>query len=146
MKNAPILLLDEATSELDIDSEEAIRLALERLMRGRTVIAVAHRLSTLRDFDRIVVLQAGRIAEEGAPEQLLRIPGVYRDLIRREMLRLSTAAPADGFRAAPAASSTLDGMTEGFEPATSVLTVAEAGAHSRHHVSSSLAGRAETQG
>jgi ATP-binding cassette subfamily B protein len=145
LKNAPILLLDEATSELDIDSEEAIRVALERLMRGRTVIAVAHRLSTLRDFDRIVVLQAGRIAQDGAPEQLVRIPGAYRDLIRREMLRLSTPAVADGLRATPAASSMLDGMTESFEPVASVLAAAEPGTHDRHHISSSLAGRAETQ-
>ena len=146
MKNAPILLLDEATSELDIDSEEAIRLALERLMRGRTVIAVAHRLSTLRDFDRIVVLQAGRIAQDGAPEQLVRIPGAYRDLIRREMLRLSTPALADGLRAAPAASSTLDATTESFEPVASLLAAAEPRARGRYHISSSLAERPEAQG
>jgi ATP-binding cassette subfamily B protein len=96
VKDAPILLLDEATSELDIDSEEAIRIALERLMHGRTVIAVAHRLSTLRDFDRIVVLQAGRIVQDGAPDQLLSGPGVYRELIQREMARLGTSALANG--------------------------------------------------
>ena len=67
LKNAPILLLDEATSALDSESEEAIREALERLMRGRTVIAIAHRLSTLRSFDRILVLQAGRIVQDGPP-------------------------------------------------------------------------------
>src|SRR5207249_2573477 len=61
LKDAPILLLDEATSALDSDSEEAVRQALDRLMGGRTVIAIAHRLSSLRNFDRIVVLQAGRI-------------------------------------------------------------------------------------
>ncbi|HYB70062.1 MAG TPA: ABC transporter ATP-binding protein [Candidatus Bathyarchaeia archaeon] len=88
VKDAPILLLDEATSELDIDSEEAIRIALERLMRGRTVIAVAHRLSTLRDFDRIVVLRAGRIVQDGPPDELLRGPGAYRELVQREMGRL----------------------------------------------------------
>ena len=59
LKNAPILLLDEATSALDSESEESIREALGRLMRGRTVIAIAHRLSTVRNFDRIVVLQDG---------------------------------------------------------------------------------------
>ena len=59
LKDAPLLLLDEATSALDSESEEAIREALGRLMRGRTVIAIAHRLSTVRSFDRIVVLQAG---------------------------------------------------------------------------------------
>ena len=62
LKDAPLLLLDEATSALDSESEEAIREALDRLMRGRTVIAIAHRLSTVRSFDRIVVLQEGRRA------------------------------------------------------------------------------------
>ena len=70
LKNSPILLLDEATSALDIEAEEAIRDALSRLMRGRTVIAVAHRLSTLRNFDRIVVLQNGKIVQDGEPERL----------------------------------------------------------------------------
>jgi len=88
LKNAPILLLDEATSALDSESEEAVREALDRLMAGRTVIAIAHRLSTLRSFDRIVVLQAGRVAEDGSPGGLVRGDGIYRDLVRREMSRL----------------------------------------------------------
>jgi len=92
LKDAPILLLDEATSALDSESEEAIRHALDRLMRGRTVIAIAHRLSTLRSFDRIVVLQEGKIIEDGTPQALVRHKGVYRDLVRREMSRLSAQA------------------------------------------------------
>jgi len=92
LKDAPILLLDEATSALDSESEEAIRHALDRLMRGRTVIAIAHRLSTLRSFDRIVVLQEGKIIEDGTPQALVRHNGVYRDLVRREMSRLSAQA------------------------------------------------------
>jgi ATP-binding cassette subfamily B protein len=92
LKDAPILLLDEATSALDIESEEAVRQALNRLMRGRTVIAIAHRLSTLRDFDRIVVLESGRILEDGPPQALLKRKGVYSNLVRREMLRLSVEA------------------------------------------------------
>ncbi|MGB9366016.1 MAG: ABC transporter ATP-binding protein [Xanthobacteraceae bacterium] len=86
LKDAPLLLLDEATSALDSESEDAIRDALARLMRGRTVIAIAHRLSTVRNFDRIVVLQAGRIVEDGPPDQLMRRRGPYRDLLRRQMI------------------------------------------------------------
>jgi ATP-binding cassette subfamily B protein len=89
LKDAPILLLDEATSSLDSESEEMIRQALDRLMRGRTVIAIAHRLSTLRGFDRIVVMRDGKILQDGAPDQLLRRKGQYRDLIHREMTRLT---------------------------------------------------------
>ena len=86
LKDAPLLLLDEATSALDSESEDAIRDALARLMRGRTVIAIAHRLSTVRSFDRIVVLQAARIVEDGPPDQLMRRRGPYRDLLRRQMI------------------------------------------------------------
>ena len=92
LKDAPILLLDEATSALDIDSEEAIREALGRLMQERTVIAIAHRLSTLRSFDRIVVLQEGRLHEDGPPDTLMRRKGLYRELVMREMNRLSKQA------------------------------------------------------
>ena len=63
LKDSPILLLDEATAALDSESEEAIREALGRLMRGRTVIAIAHRLATLRNFDRVVMLRAGRLSK-----------------------------------------------------------------------------------
>jgi ATP-binding cassette subfamily B protein len=85
LKDAPLLLLDEATSSLDGESEEAIQSALTRLMRGRTVIAIAHRLSTVRNFDRIVVLQAGRVVQDGSPEQLMRSDGLYLTLVQREM-------------------------------------------------------------
>ncbi len=95
LKDAPILLLDEATSSLDSESEEAIRQALDRLMQGRTVIAIAHRLSTLRGFDRIVVLQGGQVVQDGAPDQLLRKAGPYRELIQREMMRLGHQAKDD---------------------------------------------------
>jgi ATP-binding cassette subfamily B protein len=85
LKDAPILLLDEATSSLDSDSEEAIKDALDRLMTDRTVIAIAHRLSTVNNFDRIIVLEAGRIVEDGPPDKLLRRPGHYRRLVARQM-------------------------------------------------------------
>jgi ATP-binding cassette subfamily B protein len=86
LKNAPILLLDEATSALDSESEAAIQLALDNLMQGRTVIAVAHRLSTLRNFDRIVVMEAGRVIDDGPPVVLSGRPGPYRDLLRKQMM------------------------------------------------------------
>jgi ATP-binding cassette, subfamily B, bacterial len=92
LKDAPLLLLDEATSALDSDSEEIIREALGRLMRGRTVIAIAHRLSTVRNFDRIVVLQTGRVIQDGSPDQLMRREGLYRELVQREMDRLARQA------------------------------------------------------
>jgi ATP-binding cassette, subfamily B, bacterial len=92
LKDAPILLLDEATSALDGDSEEAVRQALDRLMGGRTVIAIAHRLSSLRSFDRIVVLQAGEVCEDGPPRVLVRRRGVYSNLLQREVARLAKQA------------------------------------------------------
>jgi ATP-binding cassette subfamily B protein len=92
LKDAPILLLDEATAALDSESEEAIREALSRLMRGRTVIAIAHRLATLRNFDRVVMLQAGRIIDDGPPDVLVNGKGPYRELVAREMGRLTTHA------------------------------------------------------
>ena len=94
LKDAPLLLLDEATSALDGESEEAIREALGRLMQGRTVIAIAHRLSTVRNFDRIVVLELGKVIQDGPPEALLRHEGPYRRLVQREMDRLASQAAA----------------------------------------------------
>ncbi|MBV9734962.1 MAG: ABC transporter ATP-binding protein [Acidisphaera sp.] len=92
LRNAPVLLLDEATSALDSESEQAVQRALDRLMHGRTVIAVAHRLSTLRDFDRIVLMQSGRVLQDGAPQELETRQGPYRDLLRRQSLHLVKAA------------------------------------------------------
>jgi ATP-binding cassette, subfamily B, bacterial len=92
LRDAPILLLDEATSALDSESEQAVQQALTRLMKGRTVIAVAHRLSTLRDFDRIVVLQRGRILQDGVPAELERAPGLYRELLSRQGLHVVHSA------------------------------------------------------
>ena len=92
LQDAPLLILDEATSALDSESEEEIRAALERLMAGRTVIAIAHRLSTLRNFDRIVVMQSGRVIEDGPPDILIRGDGAYSELISRELGRLARQA------------------------------------------------------
>jgi ABC-type multidrug transport system fused ATPase/permease subunit len=80
LKNAPILILDEATSALDSESEVAIQKALHILMEGKTVIAIAHRLSTLREMDRIIVLENGSIVEDGSPESLKSSGGVYQRL------------------------------------------------------------------
>jgi ATP-binding cassette, subfamily B, bacterial len=85
LKDAPILLLDEATSALDSASEEAIQQALDRLMRGRTVIAIAHRLSTLQNFDRIIVMSAGKVIDDGTPAELKNRPGPYRDLLTKQL-------------------------------------------------------------
>lgn len=72
LKNAPILILDEATSSLDSESEHAIQQSLEKLMQGRTVIAIAHRLSTLKKMNRILVIESGKIVEDGDPNELLK--------------------------------------------------------------------------
>jgi ATP-binding cassette, subfamily B, bacterial len=81
LKNAPILILDEATSSLDSQSEHAIQQSLEKLMEGRTVIAIAHRLSTLKKMNRIIVIDGGKIVEDGAPKELLeKQTGVFKKL------------------------------------------------------------------
>ena len=82
LKDAPILLLDEATSALDTESERAVQAALEGLMRGRTTIVIAHRLSTVERADRIVVLAEGRVVESGSHRELVERAGVYAGLHR----------------------------------------------------------------
>jgi ATP-binding cassette subfamily B multidrug efflux pump len=84
LKDAPILVLDEATSALDSEVEAAIQEQLAELMRGKTVIAIAHRLSTIAAMDRLVILDEGRIVEEGSHEALLRGGGLYADLWARQ--------------------------------------------------------------
>ncbi|MEM7544772.1 MAG: ABC transporter ATP-binding protein [Pseudomonadota bacterium] len=84
LKDAPILALDEATSALDSEVEAAIQESLDRLMEGRTVIAIAHRLSTIARMDRIVVMEAGRIAEEGSHNDLLARGGLYAGFWNRQ--------------------------------------------------------------
>lgn len=90
LADAPILILDEATSSLDSESEALIQEAVERLMAGRTTIVIAHRLSTVRSMDRILVFDQGRIIEEGRHEALLKRPGgTYRALFERQALELA---------------------------------------------------------
>jgi ATP-binding cassette subfamily C protein CydCD len=94
LKNAPVLILDEATSHLDAISEAQVRDALARLMRDRTTIVIAHRLSTVRDADLIAVLDAGRVAETGTHASLLARGGLYAHLIGSQIARPRAAAAA----------------------------------------------------
>jgi len=87
-----VLVLDEATSNLDAESEALVQEALARLMKGRTTLVIAHRLSTVRDANRIVVLAAGKIAETGTHDELMAKHGVYRRLIEHQVF--TTALPA----------------------------------------------------
>ena len=93
LKNAPILILDEATSALDSESERHVQAAMDALMRGRTTIVIAHRLSTIERVDRIVVLDAGRVVEQGTHAELLARGGLYAKLHR---IQFSAAVPVAG--------------------------------------------------
>jgi len=95
LKNAPILLLDEATSSLDSESEKQIQKALEKLTAGRTVIAIAHRLSTVLSADQIVVMDYGRIKEIGTHAELLEKSGYYRRLYDHQFNRPQKESPAE---------------------------------------------------
>jgi subfamily B ATP-binding cassette protein MsbA len=88
-KDAPILILDEATSALDTESERAVQSALNQLMQGRTTLVIAHRLSTIEHADRIVVLDAGKIAEIGSHKELLAKQGLYAHLYHLQFAKES---------------------------------------------------------
>jgi subfamily B ATP-binding cassette protein MsbA len=91
LKNAPILILDEATSALDSESEALVQSALQNLMAGRTVVVIAHRLSTVRRADRIVVLEGGTISDIGSHEDLVKKLGTYRRLYDLQFVDIEQA-------------------------------------------------------
>ena len=80
LKDAPLLVLDEATSAVDNETEAALQRSIERISRDRTTIVIAHRLSTVRHADRILVLEEGKVVEDGRHEDLLKLNGVYARL------------------------------------------------------------------
>ena len=82
LKNAPILLLDEATSALDNENEQIVQASIEALMENRTVIVVAHRLSTIENADLIYVIENGRVTQKGSHESLKSVPGTYASLVK----------------------------------------------------------------
>ncbi len=94
LKNAPILILDEATSALDSESEALVQSALQNLMSGRTVVVIAHRLSTVRRADRIVVIENGAIADIGTHEELVQKLGTYRRLYDLQFIDLEAPRAA----------------------------------------------------
>ena len=87
LKNPPIMILDEATSALDTESERLVQVALENMMKNRTSIVIAHRLSTIKNADTIVVMQKGKIVEQGKHQELLDKQGVYSKLVEMQSIQ-----------------------------------------------------------
>lgn len=115
LKNAPVLILDEPTSALDNQTESLFMSALNELMKGRTTVVVAHRLSTIRNVDKIVVVEQGEIAEQGRHDELMALNGLYADMVRIQTIETSTDSNSKAQSAAPASFSRDD--KEGSEAA-----------------------------
>lgn len=86
LKNAPIILLDEATASLDVENETLIQTALSRLIKNKTVLVIAHRMRTVSGADKVVVLSDGIVAEQGAPEKLIRTGKIYPHMMQLQMM------------------------------------------------------------
>ena len=86
LKDAPIILLDEATASLDVDNETMIQESLSRLIKDKTVMIIAHRMRTVADADKIVVLKDGTVAENGSPEALEKQGGIYANMVKTQLL------------------------------------------------------------
>jgi ATP-binding cassette subfamily B protein len=84
LKDPRLLILDEATSALDAESEHLVKEALDRLLEGRTTLIIAHRLSTVRDANRVLVLEGGKVVESGTHAELLQVDGLYKRLVERQ--------------------------------------------------------------
>ena len=85
LKDAPIILLDEATASLDVDNETMIQESLSRLIKNKTVMLIAHRMRTVADADKIVVLKDGVVAESGTPEELEKQNGIYANMVKTQL-------------------------------------------------------------
>jgi ATP-binding cassette subfamily B (MDR/TAP) protein 9 len=101
VRRPAVLLLDEATSALDTESEHIVQEAIYRNLQGRSVILIAHRLSTVEKADKIVVINRGRVEQEGTHQQLLTETGMYRNLVQRQMIGAPQRGPATTITAAP---------------------------------------------
>ena len=129
LKDAPILVLDEATSALDSEVELAIQEQLLGLMEGKTVIAIAHRLSTIARMDRLIVLEQGRIVEQGTHDELLRLGRPLRDAVEAPVGRLPAARRALALpteTGPPIEAAPLDEMRAAEQPATGLATSSSA--------------------
>jgi len=125
LRNAPVLVLDEALSAVDAENEAVIQEALDRLMRGRTTLVLAHRLSSVIDCDRILVLDQGRIVESGRHDELMRTGGVYARLMAEQARESRAPGLADILASGSAAEVVADGRGSAVKPLTEGIIKAE---------------------